>query len=690
MGLVLTPRQNILFSVDYWRIKVKEYVGGDPVLQVPHLPQHGRPVLLLAHPSRCQWLAVHRQRRRDACRVTGTALNTGSYGNSGVDFEGRYVGISISWRQKRALTFSFTGSLALDNPIKSNPPPPRSIAPASTAGLFEPRADIARAALAPPVPYYLGAPPRLELSLNWRHIGTMKSESTNPNPNLSDPAEVLPSIRISPPMTTSTRRPHGGDRARQRAPGYRRPHQQAAARWFAWIASPQLINGNMVASMYDTLGDTCSPECGEVLKQRSQSRARCARRGFSLGVIARLLSFGATLAAVAIRKGRYPHEIYLPLAGCCALALGLLITAWAADQGLAWPTLAETIEIPQSAGKFDFLRIDSKRGRLLAAHENDGTSDFVDLKKNTLITRVKVGGPVDTAMDGDSKFYYVSVQEPERVAVLDAETLKEVKSIKTPGPTDAIIYEPKNHMVYVTHDNGGDVWVIDPAVRRWWRPSPSPVCRSSWCTMRKRRSIYWTSKPRTRSRSSIRQTTKSRPNGPPRRHAAPWLGLRCRQSSDLAAGGNGKLVVVDTKTGSATGSIDIVPKVDQIAFDTAGELLYCAGADKMSVFARPAAKRVLGGFTHGRNGQERRGRSADPRGMDHLHRRKEFVRQIMDTPDRDNAVPWRRPGEAYENTHRRRSVPHRHLLKQALQERSYGVTWVRPAARPATRCASQL
>src|ERR1700688_2274104 len=139
-----------------------------------------------------------------------------------------------------------------------------------------------------------------------------------------------------------------------------------------------------------------------------------------------------------------------------SLSLSSLSNVEAAEQALHL-TPAAAIEIPDSKGKFDFLRIDSKRNRLLAAHENDGTSDFVDLTKNTLITRLKVGGPVDTAVDDGSKFYYVSVQDPERVAVIDAETLNEVKSIKTPGPTDAIIYEPKNHMLYVTHDNGGDV-----------------------------------------------------------------------------------------------------------------------------------------------------------------------------------------------------------------------------------------
>src|SRR6202049_3543538 len=80
---------------------------------------------------------------------------------------------------------------------------------------------------------------------------------------------------------------------------------------------------------------------------------------------------------------------------------------------------AATIEIPNSTGKFDFLRIDPKRGRLLAAHENDGTADYIDMRKNVLITRLKVGGAVDTAVDSDSKLYYVSVQEAQRVAIVE-------------------------------------------------------------------------------------------------------------------------------------------------------------------------------------------------------------------------------------------------------------------------------
>ena len=273
-----------------------------------------------------------------------------------------------------------------------------------------------------------------------------------------------------------------------------------------------------------------------------------------------------------------------------SLALSSLCDVAAADQELHL-TPAASVEMPNSKGKFDFLRIDSKRGRLLAAHENDGTSDFVDLGKNTLITRLKTGGPVDTAVDNDSKFYYVSVQDPERVAVVDAATLKEVKSIKTPGPTDAIIYEPKNHLIYVTHDNGGDVWVIDPASAKVVATITIPGVPEFMVYDEKADRIYLNIK--TKDMVAVidpasNAVTAQWPTAPALQPHG--LAFDAANHRVFAAGGNGKLVVIDTKTGAATSSIDIVPKVDQIAFDATGELLYCAGADKMSVIRTSGGK----------------------------------------------------------------------------------------------------
>src|SRR5215469_4735961 len=266
-----------------------------------------------------------------------------------------------------------------------------------------------------------------------------------------------------------------------------------------------------------------------------------------------------------------------------AMALGLLISASAAEQGLGWPTLA-SIELPQSSGRFDFLRVDPNRNRLIAAHVQDGTSDFIDLKKHSVIARVKVGSAVDTAMDNDSKFYYVSVQESERVAVLDAATLKEVDSIKTAGPTDAILYEPKNHRVYVTHDEGTDLWVIDPQAAKVVNSVAIPGVPEAMVYDPSTDRIYLNIKSKDvvavidpSANAVIAQwptAPATRPHG---------LALDAASHRVFSAGANGKLIAIDITSGAATGAVDITPKVDQIALDAGSGLLYCAGSDRISV-----------------------------------------------------------------------------------------------------------
>lgn len=266
-----------------------------------------------------------------------------------------------------------------------------------------------------------------------------------------------------------------------------------------------------------------------------------------------------------------------------ALLLSANVVALAAERPLALVPAA-SIKISNSNGKFDFLRIDSKRHRLLASHENDGTADYFDLKKNTLITRLKIGGAVDTAIDSDANFYYVSVQEAERVAVVDAATLKEVKTVKTPGPTDAILYEPKNHLIYVTHDNGADVWVIDPVALKVVATIIIPGVPEYMVYDEAADRIYLNIKTKdvvALIDPSSNQVVGEWPTAPA---AQPHgLALDAAHHRVFSSGGNGKLVSIDTKTGLVTGSVDITPKVDQIAFDAVGGLVYCAGTGKMSV-----------------------------------------------------------------------------------------------------------
>jgi YVTN family beta-propeller protein len=271
----------------------------------------------------------------------------------------------------------------------------------------------------------------------------------------------------------------------------------------------------------------------------------------------------------------------LLLAAVSAVAITTAAAA-AGHAGILQP--AASIEVPGSSGKFDFLRIDSKRHRLLAAHENDGTADYFDLQNNTLITRLKLGGAVDTAVDTDSTYYYVSVQEDQRVAVVDAATLKEVKSIKTEGPTDAILYEPKNRRIYVTHDGGSHVWVIDPVAAKVVDTISIPGVPEFMVYDAAADRIYLNLKTADEVAVIDPATDKVIALWPTAPAAQPHgMALDPENHRIFSAGGNGELAVIDTRTGKLTTSVEIVAKVDQIAFDSQAHLVYCAGPGAMSV-----------------------------------------------------------------------------------------------------------
>jgi YVTN family beta-propeller protein len=273
----------------------------------------------------------------------------------------------------------------------------------------------------------------------------------------------------------------------------------------------------------------------------------------------------------------------IPALTLAVVSLVIVTLAAAADQAAILQP-ATNIEVPASSGKFDFLRIDSKRHRLLAAHENDGTADYFDLQKSTLIKRLKVGGAVDTAVDPDSTYYYVSVQEEARVAVIDAATLLEVKSIKTEGPTDAILYEPKNHRIYVTNDEGSHVWVIDPVTAKVVDSIAIPGVPEFMVYDAAADRIYLNIKSADKVAVIEPASGKVVALWPTAPAAQPHgMALDAERHRIFTAGGNGKLAVIDTTTGKLITSVDIASKVDQIAFDPVTRLVYCAGPDEMTV-----------------------------------------------------------------------------------------------------------
>ncbi len=266
----------------------------------------------------------------------------------------------------------------------------------------------------------------------------------------------------------------------------------------------------------------------------------------------------------------------------CLAVLGLASLGTAAEPALLAP--ATTITIPGSKGKFDFLEVDTKNHRLLAAHEKDETADFIDLKSGTVLARLKTGPTVGITTNAAGDTYYASVQDDKRIAIIDAKSLTETGSIALTGETDAILFDAKDGCIYVTHDNGDEVWAIDVATSKVKATIPVPNGPECLAHDAATDRVFMNSKTTsqvivisTKTNTVVAQWPTAPATGP---HG---LAFDAATGRLYVSGDNGILVALDAKTGKVIGSAAITPKVDQIAFDSGTKRIFCAGPGQMSV-----------------------------------------------------------------------------------------------------------
>jgi iron complex outermembrane receptor protein len=253
-GVVFTPVElvrNLIVSADYWRIKVKHYIGslsaGDTLNNCINSgdPRYCSLVLRDANGS----LSVGNG--PTAGRVIGTGLNTGSFEMSGVDIDGHYV---LDLNRAGTVAFSFNGSVAVDNTIEVVPGLPAF----DCTGFYGPTCT--GEGPTSPIPKWRHklratweSPRGFEVSLNWRHIGSLSSEQTSSSPHLATgtayPADSHVGsyeyfdIDTGIDLGSHVNLRFGVNNLLDRKPPI-----------VGFNANPLLVNGNMLAAMYDTLG----------------------------------------------------------------------------------------------------------------------------------------------------------------------------------------------------------------------------------------------------------------------------------------------------------------------------------------------------------------------------------------------------------------------------------------------------
>ncbi len=249
------------------------------------------------------------------------------------------------------------------------------------------------------------------------------------------------------------------------------------------------------------------------------------------------------------------------------------------------PLKAQTpILIPGGAGGFDWMTVDGHSNRVFATHKGTKTVAVVDLKTDMALPSVEVGTAQGVAMDRKDNKIFLGDDAEHKLVVLDYETLKKTGEIAVTGPVDDVLYCSKNGMIYADHDDGEDVWVIDPKTEKIVTTVKVPTAPEKIEYDKTSERIYQNIKsdnsiqvidPDT---NKVEKTIDTAPAVGPHGLAIDGKGQRL-----FSAGTNGKLVVVDIKTGKVTSSVDIGQGVDQIAYDKGNGRIYCACRGQISV-----------------------------------------------------------------------------------------------------------
>ena len=257
------------------------------------------------------------------------------------------------------------------------------------------------------------------------------------------------------------------------------------------------------------------------------------------------------------------------------LAIFSLVLASTAALAAEAPLKAQKpIVVPGGAGGFDWMLVDPDRNVLFATHPDKKTLTTLNLKTHK-VKEIAVGDVSGVAIDAaDSKIFVGGAGQ--HIIVLDRQTLTKIDDIPVTGPVDNIVFDPKNDTIYADHDDGTEVWVIDGKTNKITGTVPVAGAPEYIAYDAGTDRLYQNIKPANQT-SVIDPATNTVVATWPTAPAKSPHGLAIDAATEpVSAGKNGKLAVLDLKTGSVITSVDIAPGTDQIAFDPGNKRVYCA------------------------------------------------------------------------------------------------------------------
>ncbi|HET9341996.1 MAG TPA: hypothetical protein VFO25_03625 [Candidatus Eremiobacteraceae bacterium] len=250
--------------------------------------------------------------------------------------------------------------------------------------------------------------------------------------------------------------------------------------------------------------------------------------------------------------------------------------------------------VPRSPGYFDYMTVDGDYRRLLVAHADSDQLAIIDVDAGTVIQAVDLGnntGGAGVAVDTRDGKYFVGTAA-NRVVDINRKNMVLQQYITLPGPVDAIALDTKSDTLYADEDHGSHVWAIDAKhdklVASIGLPGDPEYVDYDPVSNR----IYQNIKPAPSLVVAIDPGSNTIAAQWPVAPAVSLHGLAIDSASGrvFSVGLNGKLAVIDVKTGAIVTAVDVAGRVDQIAFDPATKRVYCpSGSGVLTVVQETAA-----------------------------------------------------------------------------------------------------
>jgi len=245
-------------------------------------------------------------------------------------------------------------------------------------------------------------------------------------------------------------------------------------------------------------------------------------------------------------------------------------------------TPGEPILLEKTSGKFDFIRIDAAKRRLLLAHTGNKSLDVFDLESRHLTKSISTGAAQDVAIDAKNRRYFVAVSAPPRMAIVDAVKLEMIGEVPLPAAADLATFNTSNGRVYVCNDTAPELWVIDPEAKKIAATITlsgsgmedlafDPQYKELFQVVKGNNTLVVIEASNNKPAQSWTTAPATNPHG---------MALVPDADTVLVAGGSGKLALMNRTTGKVLASADIDNRVDEMAYDAELHLAYCPGGSR--------------------------------------------------------------------------------------------------------------